>query len=297
VLPKVALDVIVQELEPFLKRLTEDERAEIPRAARRARNRRGWLQRAMRPKQPIEVVFVPVGKELYGGALFLRRRCMEKALAQANEEIQQSEQWPRIVSGAISTWLEFLPGDLERWLSRQAEYLPRKLHRSVFAYRDEESVLDLLEDLPPKRLGQALEEPLISSVVQKFIRSGDSEQRRRLRKILKAWSPEGRGRPPKDFDELRDILVAQDVEEAKARLAEGFRLRPRLHRPGTYDSAGALVQELHKNRYDEDEIDAIVKSNSLSEAAHRLIASRTARTLASVRVMASRGRKRLRAAG
>jgi hypothetical protein len=285
----MAFDSICHELAPFLKQLSDDELAEIPRAAERARNRRGWASRATRPEQPVEIL------RIRGGVLLLRRKWMEEVFAHnSNPEIQQTQQWPAILRGALSTWLEYLPGDLEAWLSRQAEYLPEGLPQDVFNYRYAESVLDLLEELTPEQIGQALEVPVVLRVVQRFIQRGNPKQRQRLKKALKAWSPDGRGAPPKDLEKLQDVIIAMAVTAAKDRLAEGHRLRATLYKPGTFDASGKLVQELRKRDFRPDEIDAIVESKHLTGAAHRLVARRESLEPASVSAMASRGRSRLR---
>jgi hypothetical protein len=290
---------LLKKLSPFLETLSQNELSEIPIAAQAKPERRRWF-RQPEPAQPVEIVMVKGDKQVVG-AVLLRRKWMEEIFAaQYTEGFQQKPEFADVVANALEAWLYQLSGEIGSLLTRQAEFWP------LGVYEDPASVLDFLHRWSSEQISEALEVPLILSVIQHFIRKGTPDERRRVKEILHAWAPEGRGAPTKQLGELADVVVARAVKRAETRLAEGHRLRATLYKPNTYNSSGSLVRELRRKGYREDEIEAIVNCKRLNGAAQwlvahqRLIASQKAviphikREIASVRAMASRGRARMR---
>jgi hypothetical protein len=201
------------------------------------------------------------------------------------------------MAGNLEPWLRFLPVDLGSWLSRQAEYLPMRLHEEVLSYENPESILELLEDLTQQEVGEALGVSLVMEVLQHFIQTGAPQQRRRVKSILTRWSPKGHGAPSKQPHERRDSTVAVRVEHAKVRLSAGVTLiRERRKRGGYHRDSPETMRELRRLGYTHQEIQAIVKTritNDSSGAAYHLVAAQDGTTPTIVRAMTSRGKKYL----
>lgn len=288
-------DVLLKKLAPFLDELSESEIAQIPTAAEASPTR--GMFRAPKPPEPVEVVLVRVERKVVG-ALLLRRKWMEDSFSDScNVEIQQTSKWPDIMAGDLETWLRFLPADVGSWLSRQAEYLPMRLHDEVFSYENPESILELLEDLTQQEVGEALGVPLVMDVLQHFMQNGAPQQQRRVKTILSRWSPKGHGAPSKQPHERRDSAVALRVEHAKARLSEGVNLiRDRRKRGGYHRDSPETQRELRRLGYSEMEVQAILRArvtNDSSGAAYHFVAAQDDTTPTIVRSMTSRGRKYL----
>jgi len=288
-------DVLMQKLAPLLETLTPQEIEAIPLAAEALARRPGGARSVLypRPAQPIEVVYPRVNGEVVG-ALLLRRKWVEQAVAGYwDDEAQRGSHWPRILSQVSDELLMVLPGDLARWLSRQAEFISE--HGWLLHEHDSESVLDLLEVSTPEDVRKWLCVPFILATLVWAARRGRPEEKRRVKKIFKSCSPTGHGAPTKPSETRKDVRIARQVDEARDDLAPGKQLlRKHLSAP-TYKTTRSNVEsELNALGYQKDQINALLKTGRKGEPAYRYVADRNRMKVASVRATASRGRKLLR---
>ena len=153
-----------------------------------------------------------------------------------------------------------------------------------------------LEAMDAAELSRALSVPTIRTAREDILKTGTSAQRKKLRRIVSRAALRGApGRPPVDAAEPSAVEIAAAVDLAQARLADGFELRRKKRKAGSYHSGDEFVfPKLLDMGYSPLEAKMILKATSLSNAANLLIVRKLGKSLRRIREMAYRGRRELR---
>jgi hypothetical protein len=294
---EASLKLLLRKLDPLLQTLSAGELTDIPVADALARRPRG--ARAVfhpRPPQPVEVVFARDGREIVG-ALLLRRKWMERTFDESHDdEVPDSAKASQKMS-ALCDWLNEFGELLSSWLSREMALVDARR-----CMQEPSDCLDMLEhysETRPNELDALWSLPLTQYWLA-FLKSGSPQTRQRLRALEERRMTDSRGRPEKGDEDLQMVVIAGKVDAAELSLAEPFRVYQALRKaaePGSYASSREVIErELRKKDYSEDIVSAVVDSKTLPGAAQRFVASHSngRYTVASVRAMASAGKKKLR---
>ncbi len=188
------------------------------------------------------------------------------------------------------------PGDLLRFLDTLSPILGRHVQGDLT--KDDLAAWLAENDARAQRLGEQYER-VASGVPRGFM----ARVRVTGRHVLEAFFVNLKRRPGAlriPDGEKAAVKAARDVAQVEEELRKAYQCAREIfadpsRRAGSYRSSPELVEEeMLAQGLAPHHIQAVIKATSLTSAAHSYVAKQTGRTPASVKAMASKGRKWLR---
>ena len=206
---------------------------------------------------------------------------------------------PLITSGPVLTWARwFLVSEIEAMLAAQVAVLRAEGGRDI-EFDDDvndvretqnlERVVELLEYANPETCFTMLRAPDVIDAIVAVIRGDDRSLRQRLQRALRRCASTRRGAPAMAAEDRLDFKTALWVSETEAGIAESFELVQSLRKSGKGRITDRLMATFDISS---QEATILARSKTLSMAACRLVAEKTGRSFAAVKMAARRGNPR-----